>query len=97
MADEMKRGPGRPPKPPLQVVDGGTIKLNSKDGSSVSIDPAGNVKIATGNSLPASVTLEHPYAYYAGDGLMRAWPAGLVVTDPIDIADLIARKAPLKG
>lgn len=46
---------------------------------------------------PTSVTLSHPYAYYAEDGLLRAWAAGTVVTDPADIADLVARKAPLKG
>ena len=78
MADEMKRGPGRPPKPFTVVQSQEPVK-------------------AAPAALPASVTLEHPYAYYAGDGLMRAWPAGLVVTDPVDIADLIARGAPLKG
>lgn len=48
-------------------------------------------------ALPASVTLEYPYAYYAEDGRLIAWAPGTIVTDPADIADLIARKAPLKG
>ena len=78
MADEMKRGPGRPPKPFTVVQSEEPVK-------------------AAPAALPASVTLEHPYAYYADDSLLRAWPAGLVVTDPVDIADLIARKAPLKA
>lgn len=55
-------------------------------------------KVAVAASvLPASVTLEYPYAYYADDGRLIAWAPGTVVTDAADIADLIARKAPLKG
>lgn len=48
-------------------------------------------------SLPASVTLEHLYSYYGDDGLLRTWGQGVVITDPSEIADLITRKAPLKG
>lgn len=47
--------------------------------------------------LPESVTLAAPYGYIGDDDLNHFWQAGDVVTDAADIADLVARKAPLVG
>ena len=45
---------------------------------------------------PAKVRVVSPYSYYADDGQLRSWWAGQVVTDPAQIADLIARQAPVE-
>jgi hypothetical protein len=47
--------------------------------------------------LPASVELLRPFGYYTEDKQLRQWPAGAVVTNRKEIADLIRRKAPVKG
>jgi hypothetical protein len=46
--------------------------------------------------LPESVTLAAPYAYYDVTGGFHAWTAGQSVADAGQVADLIARQAPLK-
>jgi len=48
--------------------------------------------------LPESVTLARPYGYInEEEGTSHAWAAEQVVKDPEQIADLMARKAPLVG
>jgi hypothetical protein len=87
--DVAKQVVGRPDQP-AKVVYG---SIQEAVDAVVSGEVASDTRVQV---HPASVTLSHPYAYYGDDGLMRAWPHGAVVTDPVEIADLIARKAPLK-
>jgi hypothetical protein len=47
-------------------------------------------------ALPASVTLASHYAYYGDDGALHAWAQDQIVTNPRDIADLVARGAPVR-
>lgn len=47
-------------------------------------------------TLPASVTLGELYGYFDDAGTLRMWQEGQTVTDAAEVADLIARKAPLK-
>lgn len=44
-------------------------------------------------TLPATVTLACPFAYYDDAGDLHSWGAGRVVTDADEIADLAARGA----
>ena len=44
---------------------------------------------------PESVTLTHPYGYRDDEDVLHFWNAGQVVTDAGEVADLLARKAPL--
>lgn len=47
--------------------------------------------------LPETVTLAAPYGYIDDEEKHRYWHTDTVVTNPDDIADLMARKAPLVG
>ena len=47
-------------------------------------------------ALPESVTLQNMYGYYDDSGMVKMWQENQVVTDPAEIADLIARQVPLK-
>lgn len=47
-------------------------------------------------ALPESVTLVNMYGYYDDSGIAKMWQENQVVTDPAEIADLIARQVPLK-
>jgi hypothetical protein len=85
MADEVRKSKRRD----LSIVP---APQRATDGTGADVPPA-----AVDASLPTSVTLDSLYSYYGDDGLLRTWSQGLVVTDPLDIADLIARGAPLKG
>ncbi len=44
---------------------------------------------------PTPLRLTHLYAYWNDDGGFRTWGAGDLVTDPDEIADLLARRAPV--
>ena len=44
----------------------------------------------------ASVTLAAPYAFYDDAGDLQAWQAGYAESDPVKIAVLIQRGAPLE-
>ena len=46
---------------------------------------------------PESVTLSAPYGYIDEHEMHQFWHSGTVVTDADQIADLMARKAPLEG
>lgn len=45
---------------------------------------------------PDPVTLAAPYAYYDDQDALHFWNEGQTVADPAQIAELVARKAPLK-
>lgn len=42
------------------------------------------------------VVLTRPFSFYGDTGSLHRWQEGAVVTDPVEIAMLIERKAPLK-
>lgn len=44
---------------------------------------------------PTQVTLASPYGYMDDADQIHFWQAGMVVTDPAEITDLIIRLAPL--
>lgn len=46
-------------------------------------------------SLPKAVRLKHPYGYYTENNVLRAWDVDHVETDTGEIANLIARGAPV--
>lgn len=49
-------------------------------------------------AAPASVTLLSPYGWYDESGESpKFYSCGQVVTDATEVADLLARKAPLDG
>lgn len=47
-------------------------------------------------ALPARIQLVRPHSFIDADGRHRVWLPGHTVTDPDDIALLIARKAPVE-
>lgn len=54
-------------------------------------------KTETAEAAPApeAVRLLHPYAYFTEHNVLRAWDADHVETDADEIANLIARGAPI--
>jgi len=45
---------------------------------------------------PVQATMTLPHGYYGEDGALRWWDAGSIITDPQEIADLVARNAPIQ-
>lgn len=64
--------------------------------------PEGADQAPSGGAAPeppmAAVRMVSPFAYWSDEEapVLRQWPAGYVVTDPDEIADLMARKAPFE-
>jgi hypothetical protein len=52
--------------------------------------------VVAGIALPESVILASHYAYYGDDGALHAWAQDAIVTNPREIADLLARGAPVR-
>jgi hypothetical protein len=50
-------------------------------------------KETEGAPLPSSITLTCPFGYLDDSNVPHMWGAGQVVTDPAEIADLIAHGA----
>lgn len=45
---------------------------------------------------PEAVEMVNHYGFYGDDGLLRQWPAGVIVTDADEIAELMKRKVAVR-
>lgn len=68
----------------------------ANDVSQLQADIASQESASQATTLPASITLIAPYAYFDAEGVAHGWAQGDTVTDASEIADLIARGARYK-
>lgn len=80
---------------PLMDGQGNPVKVPVGDAAADIKTPEAPKK--SNPKLPESVILAAPHGYIDDDDVNHHWHAGTVVTDAKEIADLMARKAPLEG
>jgi hypothetical protein len=88
--------PRKNPLPTDQSAEAVNDEFDEAEGVEGGEDSAPVAVKSQPGKTPKALRVLSLYAYWGEDGNLRRWSEGVEVTDPAEIADLIARGAPVE-